>query len=112
MPTQFGEPVSFSDEDLFCFTQSANVLHQSINLILTEPSPERRHIASSVSYYLRHLLIRLLLNLRGVKIRSMQALSHRTSTSIGTMTGGTARFVRAGCRIARRLAEPKSRGAC
>jgi len=67
----FWGAVSFSDEELFRFTQSANVLHQSVDLVLTQPSPESRHISSPFSDHASQLRIRLLLNLRRVKIRGM-----------------------------------------
>ncbi len=67
----FWGAVSFSDEELFRFTQSANVLHQSVDLVLTQPSPESRHTSSPFSDHASQLRIRLLLNLRRVKIRGM-----------------------------------------
>jgi hypothetical protein len=67
----FWGAVSFSDEELLRFTQSANVLHQTVDLVLTQPSPESRHISSPFSDHASQLRIRLLLNLRRVKIRGM-----------------------------------------
>jgi hypothetical protein len=61
----------FSDEELFRFTQSANVLHQSVDLFLTEASPESRHISSPLSDNVSQLRLRLLLNLDRVKICGM-----------------------------------------
>ena len=63
--------ISFSDEELFGFTQSANVLHQSVDLARTQPSPESRHISSSFSDDVSQLRVRLLLNLCRVKIRGV-----------------------------------------
>ncbi len=60
-----------SDEKLLRSPKSANVLHQSVDLVLTEASPERRHISSPFSDHASQLGIRLLLDLRRVKIRRM-----------------------------------------
>src|SRR5260370_31612249 len=51
--------------------KSADVLHQSVNLVLTEASPERGHISSPFTDHASQFGIRLLFDLRRVSIRRM-----------------------------------------
>jgi hypothetical protein len=63
--------VSFSDEELFRFSQSANVLHQRADLVLAQAGPESGHISSALSDNVSQLRVRLLFNLRRMKICGM-----------------------------------------
>src|SRR5260370_6626639 len=77
--------------ELFFSTHRPNLLHQGVNLILTERILEWRHSALAVGNDFRKFRIGQLLDFRRSKVRNVHALSDLRATSILSVARGAFR---------------------